>query len=61
MVDPLLGRSLQRKKDIAMNKTILIVGTFDTKNDELRFIQDVIHDQGGHTLAMGVRVLNKPR
>ena len=31
-----------------MNKTILIVGTFDTKNDELRFIQDVIHDQGGH-------------
>jgi uncharacterized protein (UPF0261 family) len=44
-----------------MNKTILIVGTFDTKNDELRFIQDVIHDQGGHTLAMDVSVLKDPR
>ena len=44
-----------------MNKTILIVGTFDTKNDELRFIQDVIHDQGGHTLTMDVSVLKDPR
>ena len=44
-----------------MNKTILIVGTFDTKNDELRFIQDVILDQGGATLTMDVSVLKDPK
>lgn len=44
-----------------MNKTILIVGTFDTKNDELRFIQGVILDQGGNTLTMDVSVLKDPK
>jgi len=40
--------------------TILIIGTFDTKNDELRFIQNVIHSQGGKTLTMDVSVLKDP-
>ena len=44
-----------------MNKTILIVGTFDTKNNELRFIQGVILDQGGNTLTMDVSVLKDPK
>jgi len=43
-----------------MTKTILIVGTFDTKNDELRFVQKTIHDQGGNTLTMDVSVLGNP-
>jgi len=41
--------------------TILIIGTYDTKDDELRFIQDVIHDQGGGTLTMDVSVLKDPK
>lgn len=43
-----------------MKKTILIVGTFDTKNDELRFMEQVIIDQGGATLTMDVSVLHDP-
>lgn len=44
-----------------MVKTILIVGTFDTKNDELRYIQEVILEQGGATLTMDVSVLKDPK
>ncbi len=44
-----------------MSKTILIVGTFDTKNDELRFMQGVIQGQGGRTLTMDVSVLKDPK
>lgn len=43
-----------------MPSTILIIGTFDTKNDELRFIQSVIHNQGGDTLTLDVSVLKDP-
>lgn len=43
-----------------MTKTILIVGTYDTKDDELRFLQDVIEDQGGAVLTMDVSVLKDP-
>lgn len=43
-----------------MDKTILIVGTFDTKNDELRFVQSTIESQGGNTLTMDVSVLGDP-
>ena len=38
-------------------KTILIVGTFDTKSDELRFLQDCIEKQGASVLTMDVSVL----
>ncbi len=41
-------------------KTILIVGTFDTKDDELGFLADVIRDQNGHVLTMDVSVLGDP-
>ena len=43
-----------------MDKCILIVGTFDTKNDELRFVADVIAAQGGRTMTMDVSVLGEP-
>ena len=43
-----------------MDKTILIVGTYDTKNDELRFIEEVIRSQNGRALTMDVSVLKDP-
>lgn len=42
------------------DKTILVIGTFDTKGDELNFLSDVIHDQGGRVLTMDVSVLGDP-
>ncbi|MGJ8546584.1 MAG: Tm-1-like ATP-binding domain-containing protein [Sulfitobacter sp.] len=38
-------------------KTILIVGTYDTKEDELGYLAQVIAGQGGQSLAMDVSVL----
>lgn len=38
-------------------KTILIAGTFDTKEDELGFLSDCILQQGGKVLRMDVSVL----
>lgn len=43
------------------DRTILIVGTYDTKDDELRFMADVIAGQGGRVLTMDVSVLGEPR
>jgi uncharacterized protein (UPF0261 family) len=43
-----------------VDKTILIVGTYDTKDDELRYIADRIHAQGGGVLTMDVSVLGDP-
>ena len=42
------------------DKTILVVGTFDTKDDELAFLSDVIRDQGGQVVTMDVSVLGDP-
>ena len=42
------------------DKTILIIGTFDTKNDELDFIAEKIRAQGGATLTLDVSVLGDP-
>ncbi|WP_373635054.1 Tm-1-like ATP-binding domain-containing protein [Yoonia sp. SS1-5] len=42
------------------DKTILIVGTYDTKDDELGFLASVIRDQGGKVLTMDVSVLGDP-
>lgn len=42
------------------DKTILIVGTYDTKDDELHYIADVIRAQGGAVLTMDVSVLGDP-
>ncbi len=42
------------------DKTILIVGTYDTKDDELIYLANVIQDQGGRVLTMDVSVLGDP-
>ena len=42
------------------DKTILIIGTFDTKDDELRFIAECIRSQGGGVVTMDVSVLGDP-
>ena len=42
------------------DKTILVVGTYDTKDDELNFICDCIVGQGGGVLTMDVSVLGDP-
>lgn len=44
-----------------MTKTILVVGTFDTKADELDYLIERIRLQGGQVLAMDVSVLGDPR
>ena len=41
-------------------KTILVIGTFDTKDDELGFLSGVIREQGGDVLTMDVSVLGDP-
>jgi uncharacterized protein (UPF0261 family) len=43
-----------------LNKTILIVGTYDTKNEELDFMAQCITDLGGAVLTMDVSVLGEP-
>lgn len=42
------------------DKTILVIGTYDTKDDELSFLADVIRGQGGNVLTMDVSVLGDP-
>jgi uncharacterized protein (UPF0261 family) len=41
-------------------KTILVIGTFDTKDAELCYIAQVIREQGGRVLTMDVSVLGDP-
>ncbi|MBU2983151.1 Tm-1-like ATP-binding domain-containing protein [Lentibacter algarum] len=40
--------------------TILVIGTYDTKNDELEFMAGKIRAQGGAVLTMDVSVLGDP-
>lgn len=42
------------------DKTILVIGTYDTKDDELGFLAGVIRDQGGKVITMDVSVLGDP-
>lgn len=42
------------------DKTILVIGTYDTKDAELGFLSDVIRDQGGRVVTMDVSVLGEP-
>ena len=42
-------------------KTILVVGTYDTKDDELSYLAGVIRAQGGTVLTMDVSVLGNPK
>jgi uncharacterized protein (UPF0261 family) len=41
-------------------KTILVIGTYDTKSDELNFLVERIQAQGGRTITMDVSVLGDP-
>ncbi|MBZ8117731.1 Tm-1-like ATP-binding domain-containing protein [Roseovarius sp. LXJ103] len=41
-------------------KTILVIGTYDTKDDELDYLAGVIRNQGGQVLTMDVSVLGDP-
>lgn len=43
-----------------MTKTILVIGTYDTKDDELTYICDRIQRLGGQVLSMDVSVLGDP-
>ncbi len=42
------------------DRTILLVGTYDTKNAELEYLAEVIRRQGGNVLTMDVSVLGDP-
>lgn len=42
------------------DKTILVIGTYDTKEDELRYMAERIVSQGGGVLTMDVSVLGGP-
>ncbi|WP_137109577.1 Tm-1-like ATP-binding domain-containing protein [Rhodobacter sp. SY28-1] len=44
-----------------MTKTILVIGTFDTKADELAYLIDRIKAQGGDVLAMDVSILGEAK
>ena len=39
------------------SRTILVIGTFDTKNDELFYLSNCIQKQNGNVLKMDVSVL----
>ena len=43
-----------------VDKTILVVGTYDTKNDELLYMAEQIKNQGGNILTMDISVLGDP-
>lgn len=43
-----------------MSKTILVIGTYDTKDAELSYLSQVIRDQGGAVRSMDVSVLGDP-
>ena len=43
-----------------MTKTILVIGTYDTKSEELRYLTDRIEAQGGVAVTMDVSVLGDP-
>ena len=42
------------------DKTILVAGTYDTKNDELNYLCSCVTGQGGKVLTMDVSVLGDP-
>ena len=51
------GRSVSIVEGIVVDKTILIVGTYDTKNDELEYMAERITALGGAVLTMDISVL----
>lgn len=47
-------------KVVAVNKTVLVIGTYDTKSDELEYLCAAIVAQGAQVLTMDVSVLGDP-
>ena len=45
---------------MSADKTILVIGTYDTKDDELSYLAGCITAQGGGVLRMDVSVLGNP-
>ncbi|MFT4716538.1 MAG: hypothetical protein ACI861_001912 [Paracoccaceae bacterium] len=43
------------------DKTVLVIGTYDTKSDELDYLRACIQGQGGRVLTMDVSVLGDPK
>lgn len=43
------------------DKTILLIGTYDTKEPEMRFLEQCIRDQGAAVVTMDVSVLGDPK
>lgn len=43
------------------DKTILVIGTYDTKDDELSYVAQVLRGQGGGVRTMDVSVLGDPK
>ncbi|MEO8299309.1 MAG: Tm-1-like ATP-binding domain-containing protein [Burkholderiales bacterium] len=41
--------------------TILLIGTVDTKSDEMAYLRDCVQRQGGHALVLDVGVLGRGR
>lgn len=55
----LTPRTLDDTKTMA-DKRILLIGTYDTKESEMRFIERVVREQGAAVLTMDVSVLGNP-
>lgn len=51
---------LRGEKSAMPDQTILVVGTYDTKNDELTYLADRITAGGGGVMTMDVSVLGDP-
>lgn len=45
---------------MAEKKTILVIGTYDTKDEELNYVAQKIRDLGGAVISMDVSVLGDP-
>ena len=45
---------------MAETKTILVIGTYDTKDQELTYVADCIRRLGGTVVSMDVSVLGDP-
>ncbi len=45
---------------MSVSKTILVIGTYDTKDEELAYVAGRIRAQGGDVLSMDVSVLGDP-
>jgi uncharacterized protein (UPF0261 family) len=50
----------RKRQDIMDSKTILVIGTYDTKDPELNFVADCIRKMGGSVIEMDVSVLGDP-